>query len=183
MNVEMRPNGPFGPKGEDAIDLLEADHRRVQHLFYDIAKLGAIHRKDERRVSLVNELCSELKMHAVIEETIFYPAVRAIIDDANLVDEARAQHAAVDDLITQLEATDFTSDLYDAIVAILQKEVSQHIQEEEEVMFVKASAAKLDGVALGDQMAQRKAEMMVDTNTSATALKAAHIQDALRKTP
>ena len=181
MNVEMRPNGPFGPKGEDAITLLEADHKRVRDLFSDIAKLEAREANVERKASLVKQLCNELEMHAVIEETIFYPAVRALIDDEELMEEARAQHADIRKFVAELEAMDFSSGLYDDTLALLQEQVTHHISEEEEIMFPEARDAIADGVALGDQMAQRKVEMMVDTKASATALRAASIQDALRE--
>ena len=42
-------------------------------------------------------------MHATIEEEIFYPAARVVLDDEALVDEADVEHACAKDLIAQIE--------------------------------------------------------------------------------
>ena len=44
-----------------------------------------------------------LTVHATIEEEIFYPAARVVLDDEALVDEADVEHACAKDLIAQIE--------------------------------------------------------------------------------
>jgi len=55
----------------DAIALLKADRRTVEGLFDQFEKA----RSDEKR-ALAEQICNELKIHAQIEEEIFYPARR-----------------------------------------------------------------------------------------------------------
>jgi hemerythrin-like domain-containing protein len=44
-----------------------------------------------------------LKVHARIEEEIFYPAVRKAIKDKDLMEEAQVEHDSAKTLIRQLE--------------------------------------------------------------------------------
>ena len=161
MNAAMKPNASVaGAKHADAIAMLTADHKKVKGLFSDFKKLTGKHAADDQKAALVKQVCDALKVHAEIEEEIFYPAVRKTIDDGALMDEALVEHAAAKDLIAQLEDMDPDDDLYDAKVTVLGEQIDHHVKEEEGDMFVKAKAAKLDGAALGAKMAQRKTELM-----------------------
>jgi hypothetical protein len=51
-------------------------------------------------------------------------------------------------------------DLYDAKVKVLGEEIEHHVKEEEEEMFKKARKSGLDLMALGQEMAQRKQEIL-----------------------
>ena len=139
----------------DAISILTADHKKVQKLFGDFAKLqesGSDAEKDE----LVSEICTELTMHADAEEAIFYPAVRAAIDDDDLMDEAEVEHQSARDLIWQLQSLESGSDRYDAKVTVLGEYIDHHVQEEQNEMFPKAKKADLDLEDLGEQILQFK---------------------------
>ena len=69
---------------ENAVALLKADHRKVEELFESFKKA----RSEDRKVVLVREICTELMVHATIEEEIFYPACKGRIEDEDLLDEA-----------------------------------------------------------------------------------------------
>ena len=56
---------------------------------------------DDDKRALVERICAALTIHATVEEEIFYPAVRAEIDDQDLMDEADVEHASAKDLIAQ----------------------------------------------------------------------------------
>src|SRR5438270_8953801 len=62
----------------DAIALLTQDHERVQKMFKDYEKLGDA--ASATRQKLAQQICEELTIHAQVEEEIFYPVVREIID-------------------------------------------------------------------------------------------------------
>jgi hemerythrin superfamily protein len=161
MNAAMKPSYPVtGAKHEDAIAMLTADHKKVKGLFGDFKRLSGKDGADAQKASLVKQVCDALKVHAQIEEEIFYPAVRKAIDDGALMDEALVEHAAAKDLIAQLEDMDPDDDLCDAKVTVLGEQIDHHVKEEEGDMFVKAKSAKVDGAALGAKMARRKAELM-----------------------
>ena len=145
---------------EDAITLLTSDHARVKKLFKEFEGLKEDDGSDKDKSALVARICNELKVHTEIEEDIFYPAVRKAIDDGDLMDEALVEHAGAKELIAQLEEMSPDDKLYDAKVTVLGEQIQHHVKEEEGEMFPKARKAKVDGEALGLQMARRKAELM-----------------------
>src|SRR4029079_1345358 len=66
---------------DDAIALLTEDHRKVQALFKQFESLKESEGKRDDKAALVQQICTELTLHALVEEEIFYPAVRKAIDD------------------------------------------------------------------------------------------------------
>jgi len=139
--------------------MLTDDHKRVKALFkqYEDTKEDA---SAEEKQALVTTVCNELKIHAEVEEEIFYPAVREAIDDEDLLDEAEVEHASAKELIAQLDEMDPDEDLYDAKVKVLGEYIDHHVKEEEGEMFPKAKKAKLDITALGEEMKGRKLELI-----------------------
>ncbi len=173
MNASMKPNAAHERKDEDAIALLTADHKKVKGLFGEFKKLVDKEDADAQKAALVAEVCDDLKVHAEIEEQIFYPAVRKAIDDGALMDEALVEHAGAKELIAQLEEMDPEDDLYDAKVTVLGEQIEHHVKEEEGDMFVKAKKAKLDLGALGAQLAKRKSELMAKLKGASAPRKSA----------
>jgi hemerythrin superfamily protein len=157
---------------EDAITLLTADHAKVKKLFKEFESLQEDDGADTDRSALVIQICTELKVHAEIEEEIFYPAVRKAIEDGDLMDEAVVEHAGAKELIAQLEDMSPDDELYDAKVTVLAEQIQHHVKEEEGEMFPKARKAKVDGEALGAQMTERKAELMAELESDDEAPKA-----------
>lgn len=163
-------------KKQDAIALLTADHKTVTDLFkqFDKAKENE---DDETCAALVQQICSELTVHATIEEEIFYPAVQGAIEDDDLMDEAEVEHATVKALVGQLEEMEPGDPLYAAKVTVLSEYVKHHVGEEEGEMFKKARKAEkdsgLDLVALGASIKERKealqSEMEMDEDATAAA--------------
>lgn len=144
---------------QDAISILTEDHKKVKKMFADFEKLMNSEDKEEEKGALVEKICEELTVHAQIEEEIFYPALRAAIDDEDLMDEADVEHAGAKELIAQLEEMAPGDDHYDAKVTVLGENIDHHVKEEQDEMFLKAKKAKLDLVALGAQMLERKQEL------------------------
>jgi hemerythrin superfamily protein len=146
--------------GQDAIALLTADHREVSELFEQFEQLGD--RATTSKEKLKDKICKALIAHTTIEEEIFYPAVRAakVEEGEDMVDEAIVEHASAKDLIKQLQEMQPDDDLYDAKVKVLSEQIEHHVKEEEKEMFPKAKKAGLDLLALGQEMALRKQELM-----------------------
>jgi hemerythrin-like domain-containing protein len=142
----------------DAIDMLIADHKKVQNAFKEFEKLKE-GRNKRGKAEIVRQTCADLTVHTTIEEEIFYPAARKAIKDADLMDEATVEHAGAKDLIAQLESMQPGDDLYDAKFTVLGESVNHHIKEEQTEMFPKVRRTKVDLIALGEQMAQRKADL------------------------
>jgi hypothetical protein len=145
----------------DAIALLKADHRKVEDLFEQFEKASGASAKRK----ICHQICVELKIHATIEEEIFYPALRGKIEDDTL-DEAYVEHDGAKVLINDLESSTPDADFYDAKVTVLSEEIKHHVKEEEmpsEGMFAQARATGVDLVALRDQMLARKQELMAQS--------------------
>lgn len=155
----------------DACSLLDTDHRNVKKLFKEYEELthsraaGAQQKKRE----LATQICTELTVHAQIEEEIFYPALREALSETDLLDEAEVEHASAKELIAQIESATDVDDKFDAKVIVLGEYIDHHVKEERNEIFVKARAAKgLDLVAMREQLAARKEELMEEL-TGATA--------------
>jgi len=153
---------PAMQHGEDSITLLTEDHKKVKKLFADFAKLAKGDGNDKAKAEVVRQICMELTIHAQAEEEIFYPAVRAVIKDNDLMDEADVEHAGAKSLIAQLEAMTPAHDHYDATVTVLGESIDHHVKEEEEKMFPKAKKAKVDTAVLGAALIQRKHELQAE---------------------
>lgn len=155
-------SAPKSASGTDAIALLTADHQRVKKLFKDFKKLVDGDGGAREKSALVKEICTELSVHAKVEEEIFYPAVREAIDDEDLMDEADVEHAGAKSLIAQLESMKPGDDHYDAKVTVLGEYIDHHVKEEQDEMFPKAKKAKVDTAQLGQQIAARKEQLLAN---------------------
>ncbi|WP_374089619.1 hemerythrin domain-containing protein [Methylomicrobium lacus] len=113
---------PAMQHGEDAIALLTEDHKKLNKLLADFAKLAKGDGNDKAKAEVVRQICIELTIHAQAGEEVFYPAARAVIKDNDLMDDD-VEHAGAKNLIAQLEAmtpVDITK-----VVAVARDERSQ----------------------------------------------------------
>lgn len=150
-----RPSGP-----PDAVQLLTKDHREVKALFQEYQGLVDHDADDDEKLELAQQICMMLTVHATLEEEIFYPAAEAAIKEPDLVDEANVEHASAKELIAQIEGSDPSDKLFDAKVKVLGEYIDHHVKEEEGEMFPQARKAKVDLVALAEQLTARKTELM-----------------------
>lgn len=142
----------------DAIALLKADHREVEDLF---SKFQNASGKD-RKWQLAQQICTELKIHATIEEEIFYPAFEGKVDD-DLYHEAYVEHDGAKVLINDIMTSGGKDEFFEAKVTVLCEEIQHHVQEEEkpaEGFFAQARASGADMVAMRDRLMARKEELM-----------------------
>ena len=142
----------------DAIKLLEADHRQVEKWFKEFEATNGQKTKDK----LAEQICTALKVHTQIEEELFYPASREALssEQEEMVDEAVVEHAAAKTLIAEIEAMEVSEELFDAKVKVLQEMIEHHVEEEEKEYFPAVRKTEMDLEAIGAQMAQRKEELM-----------------------
>ena len=142
----------------DAIALLKADHRKVEELF---AKFESARGAAEKR-RLAEQICLELTVHTRIEEDIFYPACKAVVED-DLLDEAYVEHDGAKVLINEIEAGGPDEKFYDAKVKVLSEMIEHHVGEEEkpgEGVFAQARKGGLDMDVLGIKMAAEKEQLV-----------------------
>lgn len=149
-------------KFTDAIALLKADHRNVEALFEKFESA-----RSDRKQALAQQICNELKIHTIIEEEIFYPALKGKIEEETYT-EAYVEHDAAKLLINDIMVTSPEDEFFEAKVKVLSEEIKHHVHEEEarsEGMFSQAREAGLDMVALRDAMLARKQELMAQAKT------------------
>lgn len=152
----------------DAIALLKADHRQVEKWFAQFKKTRAPRRQEK----LAEQICNALKVHAAIEEEIFYPAFLAATEDKDLHHEAEVEHAGAKKLIAEIEASDGNDDYYKAKVIVLSEMIKHHVKEEEQPggMFAEARKSDMDLEELGKRMKVRKTQLETDGKGSPGAL-------------
>lgn len=144
----------------DAIALLKADHRKVETLFEKFENANGAKAKK----ALATEICTELSVHATIEEEIFYPACKEAVDD-DLRTEAYVEHDGAKVLIAELAGSEPDNEFYDAKMKVLSEDIKHHVKEEErpgDGFFAQARKGDVDMDALGERLAARKKELLAE---------------------
>jgi hemerythrin superfamily protein len=142
-----------------ALELLMADHRKVEDLFeqYDQEKDG----DEGTRREIAQRICTELTIHAQVEEELFYPWLRENLEDdeMEMLEEAQIEHNTAKDLIAQIEAATDIDEVYNAKVKVLGEYIKHHVQEEENEIFPEVRDEQEELDELGQEMAARKGEL------------------------
>lgn len=157
----------------DALDLLVEQHDKVDRLIEDIENEPLI----ERKQFLFDELADNVAAHAMMEEKLFYPTVRAAQTQEILLD---TEHAGIKRVLSELLKTDVDDDRFDGMLAVLQEEIEHHAREEEEqILFPKLrrlmSAEQLaalgtEMLALFGRLMAHRSRMQVPRQTAASAV-------------
>jgi hemerythrin-like domain-containing protein len=156
---ESSPSRSGTRPANDALVLLEADHRAVEKLFIAFEKTADndLDAKD----TLVRRACEELTIHAMIEEELLYPAAHDALtgDEQKDVDEAYVEHFLVKTLIGKFNTLKAGAEGFDATFKVMAENVKHHVKEEEAELFPELRKAGLDLVALGERITKRKAQL------------------------
>jgi hypothetical protein len=141
----------------DAIALLKEDHRKVEDLFERFEKA----RDEERKKALAREICTELTIHSMIEEEIFYPSCQDKIEDEEVLEEAYVEHDGAKVLISEI-MSNMNAQFFEAKVTVLSELIKHHVKEEEkrsEGLLAQAKQAGLDIEGLGERLMARKEQL------------------------
>lgn len=139
---------------DNAITLLKQDHRDVEGLFERFDAASGL--KEQRKIA--TEICDSLRLHARVEEKLFYPAARKAVETGDLLDEAEVEHGSTKRLIEQIESGELSPEQFRANVTVLKEYVEHHVKEEEGELFKQVRASKLDLDALGAKMREMKSQ-------------------------
>lgn len=139
----------------DAIKLLILQHKEVDALFEEFESAGE--RPSAKKFKIFSVIAEKLKMHAHIEEVIFYPAIKKI--DESLVLESYEEHDVVKNLIAKGQKNGAADKSFIAIVTVLKEVVRHHVKEEENDLFPECkSRLKSDTLELLGKKMQVEAE-------------------------
>jgi hypothetical protein len=146
----------------NAIELLTRDHETLRALLPRLSDdtIGGTEKKE-----ILARVEKELKIHAIVEEEIFYPAFKEAAkksDEAkDMYYEALEEHHVVDMLLPEMKGLDGDSDGFKAKGKVLRELVEHHAGEEEREMFLQARELMDDRILmdLGIQMSERKQEL------------------------
>lgn len=153
-----RPAPQSRARQDAALQLLKADHEEVKVLIDEFADTD----EPREREIVARRLGGLLTVHARIEEELFYPALRDAVDpdDRPLLDQAAVEHESARDLIAKLDDPQAGDERRAALVKVLGEYVKHHVDEEEDDLFPRARAARLDQVALAAALLERKQALM-----------------------
>ena len=149
----------------DAITILTEDHKKVRKLLDELA--ATTERAVKTRQQLLKDIETDIRVHAQLEEEIFYPAYKVAAEkseDRKLFFEAHEEHHMVDVVLAEIKDTDPSTEPFAAKAKVLKDLVEHHADEEEEDMFPRARQLMDEGtlVDLAEEMEERRAELLTE---------------------
>lgn len=146
---------------DEILNQLKADHRSVKKAYREFKKLEGSE-DEEACAQIVQQVIAELTVHAALEEELLYPAVRGVIADEDLIDEAEVEHETMHTLIEQLRGLEPDDEKYNARFTVLCEYVMHHVKEEESEMFPQIERVRLDWDSLAAEVTARREELMAE---------------------
>jgi hemerythrin superfamily protein len=141
----------------DAVELLVDQHRKLEHLLAQVLD----ETNDEGKMKHFAKVSDELTVHIKSEEEIFYPAVKAVRTEDDLL-ESLEEHLSLKRLLADLIALDLSDKTFEAKFKVLKEQTEHHHKEEEEHLF--PAVLKLIGeperAALGREMLTLQKQLM-----------------------
>jgi hemerythrin-like domain-containing protein len=142
---------------QTVIEVLEHDHREVEHMFAEIEALPT--GEHDRLGTLAEQVVTELVRHSVAEEEYLYPAVRKHLPGGDeLADHEIAEHAEAEQTMKRVERLEPSDPDFIVQITTLMEQIRHHVQEEEGQLFPALAAAcdRSDLEDLGEQVQRAK---------------------------
>jgi hemerythrin superfamily protein len=141
--------------------MIRMDHTHVFALFHRYQA----DTPDGRKRALLANACLALEVHAQLEEEIFYPALRRVISDDQVLNKSGPEHDEMRELIRalrdQLAAADRVSVVIDDTFLKLMRAVIHHVADEETHLLPIAERLLKDELGeLGMKMTRRRVELV-----------------------
>ena len=142
----------------DALTLIKDDHQKMRKLLTELE--STTERGVKTREELFSTIKGELTVHEIIEEEIFYPALKEHPKAKDIVLEGYEEHHVVDTVMAELEGLPVDDETWGAKAKVMKENVEHHMEEEEGEMFQKARQVfdREELETLGERMAARKRE-------------------------
>jgi hemerythrin-like domain-containing protein len=148
----------------DALTMLTEDHEKVRKLLDDLER--TTERGIKTRTELFATIKGELTLHEIIEEEIFYPALKEHPKAKEIVLEGYEEHHVVDQVMGELESTPVEDETWGAKAKVMKENLEHHMEEEEGDMFKAARSVfgKEELEELGSRMEARREEARQELN-------------------
>ena len=142
-----------------AVAILKKDHQTIKGLFEEFEKAETPAAKEK----IIEKAVTAVKIHAVLEEEIFYPTVRAHVGN-KIMNEADGEDYVAKVLIAELERG-ASNDHREVKFTALAVSIRQRIREEESELLPEAKKLDIDFGALGRRILERKKELVTGRDT------------------
>ncbi len=141
---------------KNVYERIKQDHDVHRQLLDGIADTTG---DSQQRRKLWTQFYYDVKSHAAAEEETFYSK---LMEDPDGQDDARhsvSEHKELDDIMEELQSTDFSSPGWLTRFGTLKHDYEHHMEEEENEIFSKARELFNDEMAVtfGEKFAKRKA--------------------------
>src|SRR5262249_3881359 len=125
----------------------------------------------KRREELFHKLHVLLAAHEVIEETIFYPALKEHPKARDIVLEGYEEHHVVDEIMDEIKNVPFDDETWHPKAKVMIENVRHHIREEEQDMSRQARAAfnRDELEQLGERMQRRRKDALFEQEAAVDA--------------
>ena len=123
--------------GNDAVEILENDHRRIKELLAQLVEASG----DDARTGVLDELKALLTVHNASEENLIYPAVRVLAKRRSESETLYHQQDEAKVAVWELDMLAEDDRDFEARATKLQAAVHAHIAKEEETEFPKLREA------------------------------------------
>ncbi|MCD6681957.1 MAG: hemerythrin domain-containing protein [Burkholderiaceae bacterium] len=157
MIRRMTPsNATLGKVSPSATTMIRADHTHVISTFHQFHAETSAWRKQ----AIVQTVCLALEVHAQLEEEIFYPAVREVAPDNEVLSQSVPEHDEMRRLIEKLREMRPEDADYERTFMDLMREVMHHAADEETVLLPIAEHRLADRLGeIGARMTKRRMEL------------------------
>ena len=141
-----------------ATTMIRMDHTHVLASFHQYTPDS----RPQTKRALANAICLALEIHAQLEEEIFYPALRGVVSDANVLDKSVPEHHEIKRLVERLRGMEPTDTQFETTLMQLMRDVMHHVADEETVLLPEAERMLgHDRLGeLGAQMTKRRLHLM-----------------------
>lgn len=147
----------FGKLSPPITKMIRLDHSHVMVTAHKYTADASA----ERKQAIVATVCLALEIHAQLEEEIFYPALREVDADNEVLAKAKPEHDEMRRVIAELRSMQSSDGGYDERFMALMRDVLHHVADEETTLL--PAAEKLLGdrrlCELGAQMTKRRLQL------------------------
>jgi hemerythrin-like domain-containing protein len=141
--AHARDAAPDEPQGDaaDIVSVLTRQHDQVTALMKQLKAIpgvakGGSQAHQSRRASIADMITAELSSHEAAEEEQFWPWVRSVLDDGDvLADTAAGQEQEGKDLLAALGRADASQERFDELAEELEKAARKHVAFEDRVLL------------------------------------------------